>query len=167
MLKLSGSAGAIKDWGGYTDKIEDRFFLGGDSLRGFADGGIGPSAGSVGADTATGFLGATGGQIGGRYMWSSSAEMHFPLPVSKDLGITGFAFVDTGSLWGANSLNYKDGANTLQAPLIDAAGPRVAAGVGVSWNTPFGLINLSLADPIVKQTGDQVQQFRVSFGTRF
>jgi outer membrane protein insertion porin family len=43
----------------------------------------------------------------------------------------------------------------------------VGAGVGVSWNTPFGLINLSLAQPIVKQPGDQIQQFRVSFGTRF
>ena len=171
VLKLSGSAGWLKDWGGYTDKIEDRFFLGGDDLRGFADGGIGPSANSVAADTTTGFQGATGGQIGGRYMWSGSAEMHFPLPVSRDLGITGFAFVDAGSLWGANSLTYTDGTGgTKVAPLVNGAnspGLRLAAGVGVSWNTPFGLINLSLADPIVKQSGDQVQQFRVSFGTRF
>ncbi len=85
--------------------------------------------------------------------------MHFPLPVSKDLGITGFAFVDTGSLWGANAIGSQ--------ALVDKAGPRVGVGFGVSWNTPFGLINLSLADPIVKQTGDQTQQFRVSFGTRF
>ena len=28
---------------GYQDKIEDRFFLGGDNLRGFADGGVGPA----------------------------------------------------------------------------------------------------------------------------
>jgi outer membrane protein insertion porin family len=163
VLKFSGSAGYIKDYGGYHDKIEDRFFLGGDSLRGFADGGIGPYAQDVPANGIAGSPavdGLTGGQIGGRYMWSESTELHFPLPVSKDLGITGFAFVDTGSLWGASSVN------TLQ-PLTDSAGPRVAAGIGVSWNTPFGLINLSLADPIVKQAGDQVQQFRVSFGTRF
>jgi outer membrane protein insertion porin family len=37
----------------------------------------------------------------------------------------------------------------------------------VSWNTPFGLINLSLADPVIKYSGDQTQSFRVSFGTRF
>jgi outer membrane protein insertion porin family len=52
-------------------------------------------------------------------------------------------------------------------PIYDSTAPRVAAGVGVSWNTPFGLINLSLAEPIVKQRDDQIQQFRVSFGTRF
>ena len=157
VLKFSGSAGWLHDLWGYEDKIEDRFFLGGDSLRGFADGGIGPYAEPVynSAGTQT----ATGGQIGGRYMWSESTELHFPLPVSRDLGITGFAFVDTGSLWSATPIPGQT--------LIDAAGPRVGIGVGVSWNTPFGLINLSLADPIVKQQGDQTQQFRVSFGTRF
>jgi outer membrane protein insertion porin family len=157
VLKFSGSAGYLKDIMGYDDKIEDRFFLGGDSLRGFADGGIGPYA--LPATNSAGTQTATGGQIGGRYMWSESTELHFPLPVSKDLGITGFAFVDTGSLWGANAISGQG--------LVDAAGPRVGVGVGVSWNTPFGLINLSLADPIVKQSGDQTQQFRVSFGTRF
>jgi outer membrane protein insertion porin family len=157
VLKFSGSAGWLHDLWGYEDKIEDRFFLGGDSLRGFADGGIGPYAEPV--YNSAGVQTATGGQIGGRYMWSESTELHFPLPVSRDLGITGFAFVDTGSLWSATPIAGQT--------LIDAAGPRVGIGVGVSWNTPFGLINLSLADPIVKQTGDQTQQFRVSFGTRF
>jgi outer membrane protein insertion porin family len=157
VLKFSGSAGYLDDFDGYQDKIEDRFFLGGDSLRGFADGGVGPYAEPV--VNAAGVQTATGGQIGGRYMWSQSTEIHFPLPVSKDLGISGFAFVDTGSLWGATAIPGQG--------LIDQAGPRVGIGVGVSWNTPFGLINLSLADPIVKQTGDQTQQFRVSFGTRF
>ncbi|WP_297488964.1 outer membrane protein assembly factor BamA [Acidocella sp.] len=166
VLKLSGSAGYLRTYGGYHDKIEDRFFLGGDNLRGFADGGIGPYA--VPVPQSTSFVGSTGGQIGGRYMWSASTEVHFPLPVSKDLGITGFAFVDAGSLWGATALTYKDTAGvTHTAPLLDSSGLRLAAGVGVSWNTPFGLINLSLADPVIKQTGDQVQQFRVSFGTRF
>ena len=166
VLKLSGSAGYLRTYGGYHDKIEDRFFLGGDNLRGFADGGIGPYA--VPVPQSTSFVGSTGGQIGGRYMWSASTEVHFPLPVSKDLGITGFAFVDAGSLWGATALTYKDTAGvTHTAPLLDSSGLRLAAGVGVSWNTPFGLINLSLADPVIKQTGDQVPQFRVSFGTRF
>lgn len=161
VLKFSGSAGYLKDIDGYSDRIEDRFFLGGDSLRGFADGGVGPYAQDVAAGANAQYPnGLTGGQIGGRYMWTQSTEVHFPLPVSQDLGITGFAFVDTGSLWGATSI-------TSAQPLFDKAGPRVGVGVGVSWNTPFGLINLSVADPVVKQQGDQTQQFRVSFGTRF
>ncbi|MGE4482165.1 outer membrane protein assembly factor BamA [Acidocella sp.] len=157
VLKFSGSAGYLVDMRGYQDKIEDRFFLGGDTLRGFADGGVGPYVEPV--YNSSGTLTSSGGQIGGRYMWTQSTELHFPLPVSPDLGISGFAFVDVGSLWGANPIGT--------ATLHDSSAPRVGAGVGVSWNTPFGLINLSLAQPVVKQEGDQVQQFRVSFGTRF
>jgi len=157
VLKLSATGGDLINIGGYTDKVEDRFFVGGDSLRGFADGGIGPYVepqyNSSGAQTSS------GGQIGGRHMWTASAEMHFPLPVSPDLGVSGFAFVDAGSLWGANTIGT--------ATLRDSKSPRMSAGAGVSWNTPFGLINLSLADPFKKERGDQTQQFRISFGTQF
>ena len=155
VLKFSATAGYLLPIMGYHDKIEDRFFLGGDSLRGFADGGVGPSV--------AGSAQQNGSQIGGRYMWTQSTELHFPLPVSPDLGISGFAFVDVGSLWGARTISL----NGVTQPLYDSSAPRVGVGVGVSWNTPFGLINLSLADPVVKQKGDQTQQFRVSFGTRF
>ena len=157
VLKLSATAGYLQDMRGYHDKIEDRFFLGGGSLRGFADGGVGPYVEPV--YNSSGTLTSSGGQVGGRYMWTQSTELHFPLPVSPDLGVSGFAFVDVGSLWGASTVGG--------ATLLDSSAPRVGAGVGVSWDTPFGLINLSLAQPIVKQRGDQVQQFRVSFGTRF
>ncbi len=157
VLKFGGSAGYLADMRGYQDKIEDRFFLGGDNLRGFADGGVGPYVEPV--YNSSGALTSSGGQVGGKYMWTQSTELHFPLPVSKDLGISGFAFVDVGSLWGARTIGT--------ATLHDSSAPRVGAGVGVSWNTPFGLINLSLAQPVVKKQGDQVQQFRVSFGTRF
>ncbi len=147
VLKLSASAGDLIPIFGYHDNIVDRFFLGGDNLRGFADGGVGVH------DQAT------GDSVGGRVIITQSTELHFPLPVSKDIGISGFAFTDVGTLYGATPLpGY---------PLLDTSSPRVAAGFGVSWNTPFGLINLSLAQPIVKYRDDQIQQFRVSFGTRF
>lgn len=157
VLKISGSAGYLGDMRGYRDKIEDRFFLGGDNLRGFADGGVGPYSQEV--RNSAGTITSQGGQVGGRYMWTQSTELHFPLPVTKDLGMTGFAFVDVGSLWGARPLTGTS--------LLDSSAPRMGAGAGVSWSTPFGLINLSLAQPVIKKRGDQVQQFRVSFGTRF
>jgi outer membrane protein insertion porin family len=147
VLRLHATGGYLAPVLGYQDQLEDRLFLGGDNLRGFADGGVGPT------DVAT------GDEIGGKYMWTQSTELHFPLPVSPDLGVSGFAFVDTGSLWGATEIPGH--------PITDSTAPRVGAGFGISWNTPFGLINLSLAQPVVKQRGDQVQQFRVSFGSRF
>ncbi len=147
VLKFSANGGYLEPIFGYQDRIIDRFFLGGDTLRGFADGGVGPH------DKAT------EDSIGGRLLWTQSTEMHFPLPVSPDIGISGFAFVDVGSLSKAREIDNN--------PIVDSSAPRVATGIGVSWNTPFGLINLSLAEPIVKQKDDQIQQFRVSFGTRF
>lgn len=157
VLKISGTAGVLQDMRGYEARIEDRFYLGGDSLRGFADGGVGPYSYPI--YNSKHELVSSGGQIGGRYMWTQSTELHFPLPVSPDLGVSGFAFVDVGALWGAATIGG--------AQLRDSDSPRVGAGVGISWNTPFGLINLSLAQPVVKKTGDQTQQFRISFGSRF
>lgn len=157
VLKFSATGGYLLDMRGYQDKIEDRFYLGGDNLRGFADGGVGPYSYPI--YNSKDELVSSGGQIGGRYTWTQSTELHFPLPVSPDLGVSGFAFVDVGALWGARAI---DGAK-----LRDSDAPRVGAGVGISWNTPFGLINLSLAQPVVKKSGDQTQQFRISFGSRF
>ena len=150
VLKFSAQAGDLIPTFGYQDRIIDRFFLGGDSLRGFADGGVGPHDVS------------TGDTLGGNIMWAQSTELQFPLPVSPDLGITGFAFVDVGSTYGIPSSEV-----AADGPAYDSSAPRVGTGVGVAWNTPFGLINLSIAQPVVKQKDDQIQQFRVSFGTRF
>jgi outer membrane protein insertion porin family len=152
VLKFSVSGGDLIPIFNYQDKIEDRFFLGGDSLRGFADGGVGPH------DKAF------GDSLGGNVLWTQSTEMHFPLPVSPDLQISGFAFVDVGAL---SQVKTVQAYGPIYAPIYDSGAPRVGAGVGVSWNTPFGLINLSIAQPVVKQKDDQIQQFRVSFGTRF
>jgi outer membrane protein insertion porin family len=49
----------------------------------------------------------------------------------------------------------------------DDATPRVGAGVGISWRSPFGLINIDLAQAVAKQRYDETQVFRFGFGTRF
>jgi outer membrane protein insertion porin family len=133
------------------ERIIDRFFLGGDNLRGFQSGGAGPHA-INGGDS-----------LGGRFIWTQSTELRFPLPISADLGLTGRAFVDVGSLSG---LSTKTRSGAVIAVTNDA-GPRLGAGVGVSWRTPFGLINLDIAPVVVKKKYDQAQFFRFGFGTRF
>jgi len=132
---------------GRQEKIIDRFFLGGDNLRGFEAGGAGPH------DITT------GDSLGGRLIWTQSTELRFPLPISPDLGISGRAFVDVGSL--SQVTAYQGN------PVTDSAAPRVGAGVGVSWKTPFGVINLDLADPVLKKRYDKTQIFRFGFGTKF
>lgn len=137
---------------GTRSRIIDNFFLGGDNLRGFATGGAGPHA-------LTGF----NDSLGGHFIWTQSTEFLFPLPVSKDLGLRGRAFVDIGSLTGVDKLVV----NGVPVPHTNYATPRVGAGIGISWNTPFGLISMDFAEPVVKQPYDQTQFFRFGFGTRF
>jgi outer membrane protein insertion porin family len=83
--------------------------------------------------------------------------MRYPLPLPSEIGIIGRAFVDVGSL-----------SQTVSGTGIgDTAAPRVAAGIGVSWRSPFGLINIDVAQALVKQRYDQTQVVRFGFGTRF
>ena len=152
-IALSAGAGYLAQLG-KEEKIIDRFFLGGDNLRGFQSGGAGPHA--IGARTVD--------SIGGRFIYTQSTELRFPLPISPDLGLSGRAFVDVGSLSQVTKITTLAGASTT---VVDDAAPRVGAGVGVSWKTPFGLINIDLAQAVVKRKYDQTQFFRFGFGTRF
>jgi outer membrane protein insertion porin family len=156
VLTISGSLGHLAPFGerrsslipgarGERDRIVDRFFLGGENLRGFALAGAGPR------DLQT------GDALGGRMLWTQSTEMRYPLPVPSEIGIIGRAFVDVGSL-----------SQSVRAPGVgDTSSPRVSAGVGISWRSPFGLINIDVAQAVVKQRYDQTQVVRFGFGTRF
>ncbi len=150
VLALSGSVGYLQPWGGDRDRIVDRFFLGGENLRGFEIAGAGPRAlGSPDRDA-----------LGGRFLWTQSTEFRFPLPVPQEIGITGRVFADVGAL-------SKVPSGDPQDRVVDNGSPRVGAGVGVSWASPFGLINLDFAAPVVKKSYDETQVFRFGFGTRF
>lgn len=155
-VKIAGSVGYLDSIGG-KDLIIDRFFLGGDNLRGFQTGGAGPH------DTLT------GDPLGGRFIWTQTTELQFPLPVSADLGLTGRAFVDVGALSNANFKNFSScvEADGTACQITQSSAPRIGAGIGISWKTQFGLINIDLAPFTVKQAGDQTQVFRFGFGTRF
>ncbi len=158
-IALSAGTGYLFNLG-RQESVIDRFYLGGDNLRGFEIGGAGPHV--VNSD-------GTVDSVGGRFIYTQSTELRFPLPVPEDLGITGRAFVDVGSLTqGTFESPHCQGAPGGVCPsVIQTAAPRVGAGFGVSWRTPFGLINIDLAPFVIKQKYDQTQIFRFGFGTRF
>ena len=174
-LAISASGGYLEDLGQRQEDLIDRFFLGGDNLRGFQSGGAGPHTVPTTDEPPSVVYGSD--SVGGRLIYTQSTELHFPLPVSTDLGLSGRAFVDLGGLAQVKqqgalfAYNFYDdavaGGVTQQINHPNNLSPRVGAGVGVSWKTPFGLINLDLADPVVKQKYDQTQIFRFGFGTRF
>ncbi len=173
VLAVSGGAGYLNSINGHRENIIDRFFLGGDNLRGFQSGGAGPH--SVPLQAGGVIFGSD--SIGGRFIYTQSTELRFPLPISADLGISGRAFVDVGGLSQANTAGAQFARDVFLNPIqggvnqkivgANSLSPRVGTGVGVSWRTPFGLINIDLADAVVKRKYDQTQFFRFGFGTRF
>ena len=68
-------------------RINDRFFINGDQLRGFKNLGIGPRDSS------------TSDALGGEIYYISRNELTFPIGLPDDLGIGGLLFADIGSLY--------------------------------------------------------------------
>jgi outer membrane protein insertion porin family len=138
---------------GQDVRIQDRYFVGGENLRGFATAGIGPR------DTST------GDALGGNDYYVGSAMLAFPLGLPQEFGIAGRVFTDVGSLF---SIDLGGPSASTQFVKGTSAGtPRVSSGVGVSWKSPLGPIRLDVAYPILKESFDKKEFFRVGFGTRF
>jgi outer membrane protein insertion porin family len=148
VASIGGSVGVIGALSGSTLRLNNRFFIGGDTLRGFAVGGIGPRDAN------------TTDALGGKYYYTGTAELSFPLGLPKEIGILGKAFVDVGSLWGSAD-------DPSQVNIFDSQLMRVSTGFGIQWISPFGPIRVDYAVPIQKEFFDKTENFRFSFGTRF
>ena len=146
VLSVLGEAGAIQGVGDEDVRINERFFLGGSTLRGFDDAGVGPR--DLSTDDA----------LGGEYFYRGSVEASFPLGLPEELGIKGHTFVDAGSLFELDDTGPS---------VADESSPRVGAGFGLSWKSPFGPIRADIAMPIVEEDFDEDENFRFNFGTRF
>jgi outer membrane protein insertion porin family len=162
VLSVTGEAGYIFGWGGQQVLLQDRFFVGGDNLRGFQSAGIGPRD-SVSGDA-----------LGGQKYYVGSVALGIPLGLPKELGISGRVFTDFGTLYHLEPTTLTltpqqsaaaGGQTTLTAEQSPAI--RASAGFGVSWKSPVGPIRLDIAYPFRKVSFDKTQFFRVSFGTRF
>jgi outer membrane protein insertion porin family len=141
-------AGLIKAIGKRLD-INSRFFIGGDSFRGFEVGGIGPRD-SVSDDS-----------LGGEIYYVGTAEMIFPLGLPNEFGIKGRVFTQAGSLFDIHEKELPSN------PIVDSSALRLSAGFGISWTSPFGPIRVDLGFPVLKEKEDETELFRFNFGTRF
>lgn len=140
-----GETGYIHAWGGEDVRINERYSLGGDRLRGFDDYGVGPRDAS------------TSDALGGNQFVRGSLELNFPTGLPEELGVSGYTFSDFGTLWGLD-----DSTTTVN----DSSSLRASVGVGISWKSPFGPIKMNLANPVLKEDFDKEQKFRLSFGTK-
>jgi outer membrane protein insertion porin family len=149
---LSTTAEVGKIWGlNGSTKINERFFLGGDSLRGFEYAGVGPR------DLTSSFQDA----LGGTQFARGSLQLSMPSPVPEELGITPHIFTDAGIL------DHVD-ENAIAGDTFAADGNlRLSVGVGVVWQSPFGPVGLDFAEPVMKKSYDSVQHINFNFGTKF
>ena len=145
VLELSGEVGHIVGLGKDVE-LTDRFFVGGDDLRGFESGGIGPR--DINTKDA----------LGGEWKYTGTAQLSFPLGFPKELRVKGRVFTDFGST----------GSLASSGPdIMDDASIRVSTGVGLAWFSPFGPIGVDFGFPIVKESYDEEELLRINFGTRF
>ena len=147
VLSLRGDGGRMWGWGGDDVRINDRYFLGDVSLRGFEYGGVGARDRD------------TDDSLGGMWYATATAELVFPLGLPKELGIKGKVFSDAG--WIGKPDNYN------RTTMEYSGKTRLAAGAGILWQSPLGMINLDFSYPIMKADHDKTRVFRLNFGKGF
>ena len=141
-LYLRGDVGVARSFGSKPLPAFKRFYGGGiGSVRGFDTNTLGPR------DT-------DGSILGGQSRLTGTAELLFPFPgLSKDRSVRLAAFVDGGQVFGAGA--------------TPGGGMRYAAGLGVDWQSPFGPLRFSFAQPLNTKSGDRLQRLQFTVGTTF
>jgi len=126
--------------------ISDRYFLGGNSFRGFDQSGVGPR------DTNN------TDSLGGNLFYTTSIKTSFGVGLPPELGIKANWFATAGSLTGVDksTVSYKDDSSI-----------RLSSGVGLSWNSPFGPISIIFSQALLKEDYDKTESVSFGIGTKF
>ncbi|MDX2027498.1 MAG: outer membrane protein assembly factor BamA [Alphaproteobacteria bacterium] len=132
-------------------KINERFFLGDATMRGFQYAGFGPR------DTSS----ANRDALGGNRFARGTLELSMPTPLPPDLGLTGHLFVD------AAMLGSLDEQSVPGRTFVDDQSLRLSSGIGLTWQSPFGPVRLDYAQPLMYKSYDKLQYIHFSFGAKF
>jgi outer membrane protein insertion porin family len=123
---------------------QERFFLGGaNTIRGFKNFTISPKDPT------------TGGETGGNKAYFVNAEVIFP--VYDPMRLRGVVFFDAG-----NNLNETSSLSDLFTQK-----PRMAAGIGIRFNSPMGAIRLDWGFNLDPQPGERKQVLTFTAGSQF
>jgi outer membrane protein insertion porin family len=144
VLLLKGRVGYGDSYG---DTFElpffENFYAGGPrTVRGFEENSLGPQD-------------VFGDSLGGDFMLVGNAEVILPVPFLKDFkSVRVTTFYDVGNVFGAQ----ED---------FETEKLRMSVGLSGIWLSPFGMLSISIAEPIRDQRGDDIQKFQFTFGTNF
>ena len=142
-LFLNGEFGYGGGYGGLPLPFFKNFYAGGPgSVRGYKPFTLGPQD-------------INGDPVGGNRKIVGNVELLFPMPgAENDPSLRLGAFVDAGQV-------YAEGTN------LDLSELRYSAGLSIAWNSPFGPLRLSAAQPLNNKPGDKIQRLQFQFGTGF
>lgn len=157
-LKSTIEFGALQPMNsdGYIPRVY-RYFLGGESLRGFDVAGIGSRNWAYESYA-----------LGGLWKLNGSTQLNFPVFIPDEYQIKGFIFADYGMLGHPPKTEYTyTYADTYTYPNLIDQDLRTSVGLGIYWNTPMGPMNFSWGWPMKLNEYDNEQRFLLSFATQF
>ncbi|MBL8770162.1 MAG: outer membrane protein assembly factor BamA [Phenylobacterium sp.] len=183
IFSVTGSAGYVLGWAGDDVRINDRYYKGGLTFRGFETAGIGPRDISLQRADA----------LGGKAYAIGTFELTVPTFLPEQYGIKAALFTDVGTLGKLDKRDktYQPGdLDCLQPSIPDPADPtkfinnpavpgtrnvcirddlslRASAGVSVFWKSPMGPIRFDFSRILAKEDYDRKELFRFSTSTRF
>lgn len=141
--------------GDYVSRVY-RYFLGGESLRGFDVAGVG---------SRNWFY--TNYSLGGLWKLNGSTQLNFPIFIPDEYQIKGFVFMDYGILGKPPRAEDTYCVGDKCRPNYIDQDLRTSVGVGIYWNTPMGPMNFSWGWPLKMNDYDREQRFLLSFETQF
>ncbi|MEQ8559526.1 MAG: outer membrane protein assembly factor BamA [Henriciella sp.] len=157
-------------------RINNRFFRGGSSFRGFDVAGLGPrlierTVDAEGNTVRVRRLNA----LGGKAYYQGTLEVTVPNFLPDEYGIDTALFVEAGSVGMLDDIDIDpariispEGSETTTVRLTkDAMGLRASAGLSVGWDSPFGPIRFDFSQILRQEEYDRTETFRFSTSTRF
>ena len=143
-FSLQGDIGYVNGLGNRPVPFFKNFYAGGPgSIRGYRAFSVGPQD-------------ADRNVLGGTRRVTGSAEVYFPVPgAQQDKSLRLSVFLDAGQAFGAGQK-------------LDLGDLRYSTGLGLAWNSPFGPLRVSIAQPLNAKKGfDRVERLQLNVGTTF
>ncbi|MGO3742824.1 outer membrane protein assembly factor BamA [Kerstersia sp.] len=143
-LAFNGMVDYGKGYGGKGYPLIKNIYAGGlGTVRGYEGSSLGPK------DSRT------GNYLGGSKRVVGNVQLYLPFPgAQRDRSLRWFLFADAGQI-------YSDNQN------IDFGDLRYSAGIGLSWNSPMGPLQISYGRALRDKPGDEKQSFQFQIGTAF
>jgi len=155
VVTAAASTGYVTGWGGDPIRINDRFFKGGNSFRGFETAGIGPRDLS------------TTDALGGNFYVIGTLELTVPNGLPEEYGIRTSLFTDVGTVGALDDRYTLNSDGTPSTRIVDDLELRASAGLSIHWRSPMGPIRFDLSKILGSQDYDKTETFRFSTSTQF